>query len=92
MLWIDQATTESERIQRRKKACQVTAEIQRYVEEGEVGTNGKIDSTIDAESKSSDKTSAALAYMDLFLEALRPKEPPKKIRKAKSAPCILSPM
>lgn len=88
-LWVEEAKSESEMKQRRKLLCKVRAEIRDYVELGDTKTESKNKILVCSEEDPILKSSS-LKYMDSFIEALRPAVQPKRIRKAKSFPCMLS--
>ena len=87
-LWIDAATSSSERNQRRKTICKIRGEIRAFIEANHK-SNGSTHDVVDLEEQVIKPSS--LLYMDSALHVLNPEEPVHIIRKVKSFPCMTFP-
>jgi hypothetical protein len=89
LLWVEEAKSEAEMKQRRKIVCKVRAEIREYIELGDIKEQSTNEIVVDSEADPVFKPSS-LKYIDSFMEALKLDLPHKKLKKAKSFPCMLS--
>jgi hypothetical protein len=89
VLWVEEAKSEAEMKQRRKILCKVLAQIRCYIELGDTREESPNEIVIDSEADPVFKPSS-LKYMDSFMEALKLDLQPKRLKKAKSFPRMLS--